>query len=113
VFGRYSRDPTGQETCSAAWIDTILIRDDEAATVMLGDRVVVLGLPHDSYFDFNRIGSQVWAMLAAPSRIGDIFDTLFQTHNAGMDVIQRDVTAFLRTLMDKKLVRVVRRRGLP
>jgi hypothetical protein len=113
VFGRYSKDPAGQETCGSAWIDTILVQDDEAASVMLGDRAVVLGIPHGSYFDFNRIGSQVWAMLAAPRRIGDIFDTLCQTHNAGMDVIQRDVTAFLRTLIDKKLVRVIRRRDLP
>jgi hypothetical protein len=91
VFGRYSKDPAGQETCGSAWIDTILVQDDEAASVMLGDR----------------------AVLAAPRRIGDIFDTLCQTHNAGMDVIQRDVTAFLRTLIDKKLVRVIRRRDLP
>lgn len=113
MFGRHSKDPAGQETCNSAWIDTILVQDDEATLVMLEDRAVVLGIPHGSYFDFNRIGSQVWAMLAAPCRIGDMFDTLFQTHNAAMDVIQRDVTAFLRTLIEKKLVRVIRRGDLP
>lgn len=113
VFCRYSKDPTGRETCNSVWIDTILVQDDEATSVMLEDRAVVLDIPHGSYFDFNRVGSKVWAMLAAPCRIGDIFDTLFRTHNVGMDVIQCDVTAFLRTLINRKLVRVIRRRDLP
>lgn len=87
--------------------DTILVQDDEASVVMLDERAIVVGIRAGSYFDFNKIGSEIWRMLAKPCSVGQIFETLFQAHDVEMDVMKRDVTAFLHMLINNRLVRVI------
>ena len=43
--------------------------------------VVVLSIRAGSYFDFNRVGSEIWAMLAEPRRVAGILDALAQNYD--------------------------------
>ena len=46
-------------------------------------------------------------MLAAPCRVGEIFRTLVQNYDVDADTLARDVTPFLETLVDERLLRIV------
>ena len=87
--------------------DTILVRDNEPMPTTVDEEVVVLSVRAGAYFGFNRIGTEIWNMLAEPRRVGEILDTLAQSHEVDLDTMTRDVTQFLQTLIERRLVRVV------
>lgn len=89
-------------------IDSILVRDGKLPAAALGDGAVVLSLRAGAYFGFNRVGSEIWDMLAAPCRVGEIFRALAQLHEVDDQILARDVTPFLETLVEQRLLRVVK-----
>lgn len=85
----------------------ILIRNCGTPSVMLDEGIVALGLRSGSYFNFNRIGSEIWGMLDEPCEVGQLIDTLLQLHDVERDVLKQDVTAFLQELIENNLVLVI------
>jgi hypothetical protein len=88
-------------------VDTVLVQDSEPIPATVDDEVVLLSVRAGNYFGLNRVGSEIWNMLTEPRRVGDIFETLAQSHDVDADTMTRDVTAFLDTLIERGLVRVV------
>ena len=64
-----------------------------------------MSLAAGSYFDFNRVATEIWGMLAEPCRVGEILDRLSDRHDVDAETLSRDVTSFLQTLLDERLVR--------
>ncbi|HEX7562955.1 MAG TPA: PqqD family protein [Bradyrhizobium sp.] len=60
-----------------------------------------------SYFGFNEVASEIWNMLAEPCRVGQIFAALSESHGVDAETLARDVTPFLQTLVEHRLVRVI------
>lgn len=87
--------------------DSFLVRDNELAAAEVDGRVVVLSLDVGSYFDLNRMATEIWTMLAKPCRVGKIFETLSETHDVDAETVVHDVTPFLQTLLDHSLVRKI------
>jgi ActR/RegA family two-component response regulator len=87
--------------------DSVLIRDNELAAAEVDGRVVVLSLGAGSYFDLNQVATEIWDMLAKPSRVEKIFESLSETHDVDTETLVRDVTPFLQALLDYKLVRTI------
>jgi coenzyme PQQ synthesis protein D (PqqD) len=92
---------------SAVNVHTILVRDCEPIGAPVGERVVVLSIRAGSYFTFNTVGAQIWALLEQPRRVGDICDVLAQSHGVTPDTVINDVGPFLNALLRRDLVRVV------
>ncbi len=88
-------------------IDSVLVRASEPRAADLDGYVVVLSMRAGSYFGFNRVASEIWKMLAEPCRVGRIFDSLSDSHDVDPETVIRDVTPFLQTLLEQKLVRVI------
>lgn len=88
-------------------IDSVLVADKEPSAVDLDGRIVVLSMRAGSYFGFNRVASEIWQMLAAPRRVGEIFDSLLERHDVDAETLARDVTPFLQTLLEHRLVRLI------
>jgi hypothetical protein len=103
---RYARS-NGIMTTVTVTVDTVLVRDSEPMPTTVDEEVVVLSVRAGAYFGFNRIGSEIWNMLSEPRRVGEILDTLAQSHEVDFDTMTRDVTQFLQTLIERRLVRVV------
>jgi hypothetical protein len=95
-------------------IDSLLIRDDEPKGAKLDDgTVVVLSVRAASYFGFNPVAGEIWKMLAVPRRVDQIFSALAQTYEVDAELLARDVTPFLQTLLDHRLIRVIAPDELP
>jgi hypothetical protein len=88
-------------------LDTILVRDSEPIPATVNQEVVVLSMRAGSYFGFNRVGTEIWNMLSEPRRVDQIFDALSRLHDVDAETMIRDVTPFLQTLIERRLVRVV------
>jgi hypothetical protein len=88
-------------------IDSVLVRDKQLAAAEVDGRVVVLSLAAGAYFDFNGVGTEIWDMLAQPCAAGEIFDHLSKRHDVDAEIMARDVTSFLQTLLDEGLVHMV------
>ena len=84
-------------------IDSVLVQDKELAAADLDGRVVVLSVRAGAYFGFNGLGSEIWHMLSEPRRVGEIFDTLSQSHEVDATTLSRDVLPFLQTLIEQRL----------
>ena len=88
-------------------IDSILVRDNEPAAAALDDGAVVLSVRAGAYFAFNNVATEIWSMLAEPCRVGEIFEQLTEDHDVDDETLVRDVTPFLQTLVEQRLVRLV------
>jgi hypothetical protein len=88
-------------------VKSILIRDKEPTAAALDEGVVVLSVRAGAYFGFNRVATEIWSMLAEPCAVGEIFERLAEHHDVDDETLARDVTPFLQTLVEQRLVRVI------
>jgi Coenzyme PQQ synthesis protein D (PqqD) len=94
-------------TALGVTIDSVLVRDKELPAADIDGRAVVLGLDAGSYFDLNRVATEIWDMLSEPCRVGNIFELLSEQHEVDTETLIRDVTPFLQTLIDYRLVQMI------
>jgi coenzyme PQQ synthesis protein D (PqqD) len=87
--------------------DSVLVQDKTLPAAELDGRVVVMSLSAGAYFDFNRIGTEIWSMLAEPCPIRWIFDSLSQNYRVDRETVAREVTPFLQTLLEQQLIRTM------
>lgn len=90
-------------------IDSILVRDSTLAAANLDGRVVVLSVEAGTYVSFNGVASTIWQMLSEPRQVGEIFDTLSQSHDVDAVTLSRDVLPFLQRLIERRLARQIDR----
>jgi hypothetical protein len=88
-------------------IESVVVRDNKLAAVDVDGRAVVLSVSAGSYFDFNQVATEIWKMLAEPCRVSEIFQRLLRQHHVDPETLSRDVTPFLQTLVDERLVRTL------
>ena len=88
-------------------VDSVLVREKELAVADVDGRAVVLSLTAGSYFDFNRVATEIWDMLAAPCQVREIFRRLSDRHEVDAATLTHDVTPFLQTLVKERLVQVL------
>ena len=88
-------------------VDSVLVREKELAVADVDGRAVVLSLSAGSYFDLNRVATEIWDMLAEPCRVCEIFSRLSDRHDVDAATLTHDVTPFLRTLVKERLVQVL------
>jgi Coenzyme PQQ synthesis protein D (PqqD) len=94
-------------TALGVTIDSVLVRDKGLPATDIDGRSVVLSLDVGSYFDLNRVATEIWGMLAEPCRVGNIFELLSQQHDVDTETLIRDVTPFLQTLIEYRLIRMI------
>ena len=86
---------------------SVLVQDKTLPTAELDGRAVVMSLRAGAYFDFNRVGTEIWRMLAEPCPVGRILDSLSQNHRVDREMVAREVTPFLKTLLEEQLIRTM------
>jgi Coenzyme PQQ synthesis protein D (PqqD) len=88
-------------------IESVVVRDNKLAAADVDGRTVVLSVSAGSYFDFNQVGTEIWKMLAEPCRVSEIFQRLSRQNRVDPETVSRDVTPFLQTLVDERLIRTL------
>jgi hypothetical protein len=88
-------------------VNSVLVQEIGLSATEVDGRVVVLSLQAASYFDFNKVASEIWGMLSSPRRVEDILQKLSQHHDVDIEIMTRDVMSFLQSLVTQRLVRIV------
>ena len=88
-------------------VNSVLVQETGLSAAERDGRVVVLSLQAASYFDFNRVATEIWGMLSSPHRVEDILKKLSQRHDVDLEIMTRDVMSFLQSLVTQRLVRIV------
>ena len=88
-------------------VNSVLVQETGLSAAERDDRVVVLSLQAASYFDFNKVASEIWGMLSSPHRVDDILQKLSQHHDVDIEIMTRDVMSFLQSLVTQRLARIV------
>jgi hypothetical protein len=88
-------------------VNSILTQEAGLSATEIDGRVIVLSLEAASYFDLNKVASEIWGMLSAPRSVEEILQELSKHHDIDAGVMSRDVMAFLRSLVAQRLVRIV------
>ena len=88
-------------------VNSVLVQETGLSAADRDGRVVVLSLQAASYFDFNKVASEIWGMLSNPHRVDDILQKLSQQHDVDIEIMTRDVMSFLQSLVTQRLVRIV------
>jgi hypothetical protein len=88
-------------------IDSVLVQDREQSSAALGDEVVVLSVRAGACFGLNRVGGDIWNMLAEPRRVGDICDKLSKLYDVDAATAMHDIGPFLQNLIARRLVRAI------
>jgi hypothetical protein len=70
----------------------------------LGDRVVVMNVELRKYYGMNPIASWVWSRLKEPVSFGGLRRGIQDAFDLDEDTCQRDLTAFLRNLVEAGLI---------
>lgn len=88
-------------------LNTVLVRETDLSVTEVDGRAVVLSLKAASYFDLNKVASEIWSMLSTPRSVEDILRELSRHHNVDTQTLTRDVMNFLQSLLAQQLVRTV------
>lgn len=88
-------------------VNSVLVQETGLSAAERDGRVVVLSLQAASYFDFNKVASEIWGMLSNPHRVDDILQKLSQHHGVDIEIMTRDVMSFLQSLVTQRLARIV------
>ena len=88
-------------------VNSILVQEAGLSATAVDGRFVILSLQAASYFDFNKIASEIWSLLSRPRRVDEILQELSSHHDVDIEVMTRDVMTFLQSLVAQNLVRIV------
>ncbi len=86
--------------------DTLLVQDSEPTRTTQGEEVMMLSARAGAYFGLNKVGSEIWAMLAQPRSVGEVCQALAQLYQVEADVLAAEVHAFLQQMLSNGLLRV-------
>ena len=87
--------------------NSVLIQENGLSAAEVDGRVVILSLKAGSYFDLNKVASEIWAMLSAPHSVEEILRELSRHHDVDAQILKHDVMNFLQSLLAQRLVRVI------
>ena len=88
-------------------VNSILVQEAGLSATEVDGRFVVLSLQAASYFDFNKVASEIWSLLSRPRRVDEILQELSQRHDVDIKVMTHDVMTFMQSLVAQHLVRIV------
>jgi hypothetical protein len=79
--------------------------EDQVSTVVDGD-TVLMNVANGQYYQLDKIGSRVWALIETPTAISAVCDTLTGEFDVDRATCETDVLGLLNRLLANDLVRV-------
>jgi Coenzyme PQQ synthesis protein D (PqqD) len=82
----------------------VIVPHVRARTV--GEEMVLLHLESGIYFGLDAVGAHVWQLIQAGKSLRQACDALIEEYDVSREILEQDVLALARDLVDKKLVNV-------
>jgi len=74
----------------------------------LGATTILVNMVSGTYFGLDEIGSRIWELLIAHSKIGNAASEMAREYAVSREVVAKDVLSLVRELEAKQLVKIIR-----
>ena len=72
----------------------------------VGEETVLLHLDSGTYFGLDPVGTRAWQLIKTGKSLNEACDAIIEEFDVSRQVLEQDVLALARDLVDKKLVSV-------
>jgi hypothetical protein len=83
---------------------TLVARSDGFIEAEVDNEIVALNVERGTCYGLNPVGSRIWNLLSAPTRIGDVCATLLTEYSVDPSVCERQVLDLLEELRVEGLI---------
>jgi hypothetical protein len=87
-------------------MDSEFVIPPQVRARMVGEELVLLHLESGTYFGLDPVGARVWQLIQAGKSLSQACDAVIEEYDVSREVLEQDVLALVRNLIDKKLVNV-------
>lgn len=84
----------------------IAARADNKVAAEMGDEAVVLDIESGYYFQLNKSGARIWALLEAPISVAELCTKIEARFEVDHATCRAEVAAFLELMRDKGLATI-------
>jgi hypothetical protein len=84
--------------------DTLLQRKPGLLFNEIDGEVVMLSIENSEYYGMDKVGSRIWQLLEKPMLFRELVAKLMEEYEVSEEQCTADTLAFLKKIMDKKLV---------
>ena len=84
---------------------TVVVPVEDVAFREIDREAVLLHLGSGHYYGMNQVATRAWTLLIEGTALGAVVDRLAAEFEVTPDVLERDLSAWLSTLVEKGLVR--------
>jgi len=85
---------------------TVVVASTEQFSCPLGDDTVILDVNAGLYFSLDNVGAMVWQLIQQPRTVKDVRQAILDEFEVSADVCERDLTALLRDLAERRLIEI-------
>jgi hypothetical protein len=85
-------------------IATVVARNPGFIEAEIDGEVVALSIEQGTCYGLNRVGSRIWNLLATPTRISDLCETLLAAYEVDADECERQVLDLLEELRTEGMI---------
>lgn len=78
--------------------NTILNRKADQIFSEVDGEVVMLNMTNSEYYNLNMIGSQIWKLIEAPTRLKDLTDKLIDIYDVSAEDCTLEINSFISEL---------------
>ncbi len=83
-----------------------IVRNPGQLSANIDGEAVVLSIDAGRYYDFNRVGTRIWALLEQPMSVAGLIDILVREFDVDRKTCEEQVVAFLHQLRAGGLVQI-------
>lgn len=85
-----------------------VVKSEQCLSAVVEDETVLMSIESGCYAGLDDIGSEIWRCLEKPVTVAELCDGLASEYEADRATIEADVLAFLRGLLQKQMIEIVR-----
>ena len=83
---------------------TLVTRNSELISATVDDDLVMMSMAKGEYYGISGVGARIWELLAEPTTLDSVIDTICAEYEVDSQVCRADVEEFVTRLSDLGLV---------
>jgi hypothetical protein len=87
-------------------VDSVVRRDESLLTQELDGEVLIAHLESGNFYSLGASAKRIWDLIDFPRSVQEICQALLQDYAVDSTTCERDVLAFLATLVEKGVIRL-------
>jgi len=87
-------------------LDSVVSLCAEQVSCDFGGEAAILNLKNGAYYGLNPVGARIWSLLAVPTRVAAVRDTIVQEYDVEPERCEADLFDLLEQLVAEDLVRI-------